>query len=257
MALTPTFDATVSRVRLAGDGLTTGTTALFERSTNNIKWTTVRGGTAVTISGTDTAALDDYEFVPNVTNYYRVSDTTHTFTANITPTQAGTWIKSITRPFLNRPVTVTDYSDIIRPARNGIFEVLGRSVPIAVTDVRGSRRFTLQVKATTVSDADNLELVFASGDPLYIQTDGVYDIPAGYVVVGDMTRSRWGHISERRLFDLPMTVVAAPGADVTGATSTWETLVAEFATWSTTLAAFSTWADVPEHVSDPDVVIVP
>src|SRR4051812_29869536 len=124
MALTATFDSQLSRVRLHGDGLTTGTTAQFQRSSNNVMWTNVRGGSTVTISVTDTADVDDYEFDPNVINYYRVKDTTHTFTQNITPSQSGTWFKSIARPFLNRPVAVVSYTDITRPAKNGIFEVI-------------------------------------------------------------------------------------------------------------------------------------
>jgi hypothetical protein len=232
-------------------------TATFERSKNGVYWTTVRGGSAVTISGSDTADLDDYEFVPGAVNYYRVTAGVDVFTTTITPSQSGVWLKSITRPFLNRAVTVTDVSDITRPARNGVFEVIGRSYPVAVTDVRGSRRWTMTVKAETVNDADALELVFASGDPLFVQTDGAHDIPGGYVVVGDVTRSRYGHVSARRYFELPMTEVAAPGPDVVGATSTWETLLAEFGTWTAVLAEFGTWADVAEYVADPSVVIVP
>lgn len=257
MALNLTFDPLLSRVRLTGTALDPAPTALFERSKNNLYWTTVRGGSAVTVDVSDEAKLDDYEFVPGQVNYYRVTAGSDVYTASITPAQSGVWLKSITRPFLNRAVSVVDHSDIVRPARNGVFEVIGRSYPIAVTDVRGSRRWTMTVKADTVSDADALELVFASGDPMYVQTDGTYDIPGGYVVVGDITRRRFGRVSERRWFDLPLTEVAAPGADVVGATSTWETLVAEFGSWNAVLAAFGTWSDVVEYVSDPSVVIVP
>lgn len=257
MSLSATLDPILSRVRLAGTALDEGTTALFERSKNNLYWTTVRGGSAVSISGSDTADLDDYEFVPNAVNYYRVTAGSDVFTTTITPSQSGVWFKSITRPFLNRAVEVVDYNDISRPARNGVFEVIGRSYPVAVTDVRSSRRWTYEVKTETVVDADALELVFASGDPLYVQTDGVHDIPGGYVVVEDMTRSRFGHRSTRRHFTLPVIEVAPPASDVVGATSTWETLVAEFGTWADVLAAFGTWADVAEYVADPSVVIVP
>jgi len=227
------------------------TSALFERSKNGVYWVTVRGGQA------DALTLDDYEFVPGAVNYYRATVAGEVFTTTITPEQAGVWLKSITRPFLNRPVAVVDHTDITRPARNGVFEVIGRSYPVAVTDVRSSRRWTMTVKADTVADADALELVFASGDPLFVQTDGEHDIPGGYVVVGDVSRSRYGHLSQRRWFDLPMTEVAPPGPEVVGATSTWETLVAEFGTWAAVLAAFGSWAEVADYVADPETVIVP
>jgi hypothetical protein len=260
MSLSATFDPILSRVRLAATALDDGATALFQRSKNGIYWTTVRGGTAVTIDGSDEAALDDYEFVPGALNHYRVTAGSDVFTQTITPSQTDVWFKSITRPFLNRAVSVVDYSDITRPARQGVFEVIGRSLPIVVTDVRGSRRWNVTVKADTVADADALELVFASGDPLYIQVPatGLYStIPGGYVAVGDMTRKKYGHVSQRRWFDLPMVECAPPGPDVVGATSTWETLIAEFGTWADVLAAFGTWTDVLEYVADPSVVIVP
>lgn len=257
MSLTATFDPVLSRVRLAGTALDGADNALFERSANGVYWVTVRGGTSVAVDGADTAGLDDYEFVPGTINYYRVTAGADVFTDDITPAQSGVWFKSITRPFLNRAVDVVGHSDIVRAARNGVFEVRGRSAPIGVTDVRGSRRWTCTVKCATVVDADALELVFASGDPLFVQTDGVHDIPGGYVLVGDVTRTRFGHLSGRRYFELPMIEVAAPAADVVGYPSSWETLVAEFGTWTAVLAEFGTWAAVLEHVSDPSVVVVP
>lgn len=257
MSLSATFDPLLSRVRLSANTLTGIGLATFERSLNQIRWTTVRGGSSVGVVS-NAAALDDYEFVPGVVNYYRVNAPGSTFyTFSLTPVQSGVWFKSITRPFLNRAVEVIDYSDIQRPARNGIFEVKGRSFPIAVTDVRGSRRWTYEVVAHTTTDADALDLVFASGDPLFVQTDGEHDIPGGYVVVGDVSRGRWGHASRRRYFSLPVTEVAPPASDVVGATSTWETLVAEFGSWTAVLAAFNTWAEVADYVADPSVVIVP
>lgn len=265
MAMVLTFDPILSRVRTAAL-VPVGSTASVDvqRSLNGIYWTTVRGGSGIAAVPTDTVSLDDYEFIPNVVNHYRLKrynvggDEIGTDPSDtITPTQSGVWFKSIVRPFLNRAVEVLDYGDIVRSARNGIFEVRGRTDPIAVTDVRLSRRWMCTVMAHTVADADALELVFASGDPLFIQTDGTKDIPGGYVVVGEMARTRYGKLSTRRYFELPMQNVAAPGADVVGATSTWETLIAEFGTWADVLAAFGSWTDVLEYVADPSVVVVP
>lgn len=259
MSLTPTFDPILSRVRLAAtaldDPLANG--AAFERSPNGIRWTTVRGGAAVTVTGADTAALDDYEFAPNVVNYYRVTAGSDVFTATITPAQTVDWVKSITRPFLNRAVTIVEHSDITRPARGGVFDVKGRSFPVAVSDVRGSRRWTYTLKAETVADADALELVFASGDPLLFQIGTDHDIPGGYVMAGDMARSRFGKVSPRRWFDVPVIEVAPPGPDVVGATATWAALLADFGTWADVLAEFGTWAEVLDYVADPETVIVP
>lgn len=260
MSLGATFDTALSRVRLAATALDDGATALFERSSNAIRWTTVRGGGAVTVLGDDTAALDDYEFVPGVTNHYRVTAGGDVFTTTIAPAQPDVWFKSIVRPWLNRAVTVVSHGDIVSPARNGIFPIIGRTYPIAVTDVRLARQWDMVIKADDLVTADAIDLVLASGDPLYIQVPGTgpyATVPGGYVVVGDVKRSRFGTTSTRRWFDLPISEVAPPGPDVVGATSTWETLVAEFGSWTDVLAAFGTWAEVAEYVADPDVVIVP
>lgn len=257
MAINVTLDPVLSRVRIVGTGLSAGP-AVFRRSLNGgLTWTVVRGGEAVTVTGGD-AHLDDYEFTPNVVNSYEIDDGTDLWGFDFTPTQDQVWLKSITRPFLNRAVAVVEHSDITLPARNGVFPIIGRSNPVAVTDVRLARQLQMTIKADSIADADAIEVVLASGDPLYVQApkDG-RDIPTGYVVVGDAVRRRFGHSSVRRWFDLPMTTVAPPGPGVVGSTVTWGALLAEFGTWLDVLNEFGTWADVAEYVASPNVVIVP
>lgn len=261
MTLTPTFDTAVSRVRLAATGLTGASTALFERSRNGLLWTTVRGGTAVTVTA-GAASLDDYEFTAGQTNYYRVTGTPGAVQATdtITPDQPDVWIKSITRPFLNRALKIVGHGDIVRPSRAATFPVIGRTFPVAVTDVQLSRRWELTVKADTVEEADSLDLVFASGDPMFIQPPAsgfLATVPGGYVLLGDVTRSRFGRSSPRRTFTMQCTEVAAPAATVYGVPVTWETLVAEFGSWNAVVSQFATWQDVADYASDPSVVIVP
>lgn len=262
MSLTATFDPVLSRVRLAATVLPTGTTAKFERSKNGMFWTTVRGGAAVTITPGDTADVDDYEFVAGALNYYRVTESpgAATFSTTITPVQADVWIKSITRPFLNRALKVVDHSDIVRPSRAGTFPVIGRSDPVGVTDVQLSPRWEMTIKADTIVEAGEVDLVFASGDPMFIQVpaDGpLATIPGGYVLVGEVTQRRFGKTSPRRWFVLPLTRVAPPGPGVYGVPATWATLAAEFATWADVAAAFGTWTSVADYIADPSVVIVP
>ncbi|MCM4080406.1 hypothetical protein [Paractinoplanes hotanensis] len=257
MSIAVTLDTVLSRVRVVGAGLSAGP-AHFQKSLNDgLTWTTLRGGEAVTVVSGD-ARADDYEFTPGVEHVYRIDDGTDLWDFTFTPAQTAVWLKSITRPFLNRAVSVVGHGDITLPARNGIFAVIGRSNPVAVTDVRLARQFQMTVKADSISDADAIELVLASGDPLYIQAPAdSRDIPGGYVVVGDAVRRRFGHVSARRWFDLPCTVVAAPGAGVVGSTVTWESLLLEFGSWADVLTEFGTWADVAEYVASPSVVVVP
>lgn len=178
-------------------------------------------------------------------------------TASITPVLDTVWIKSIARPFLNRPVTVVDYSDIERPARSGVFTVVGRSFPVAVNDVRGSRRWTLDVMLSTVAEAGDFDLALASGDTLFVHVPADASVPSGYVTVGDTSERRSTPRSVRRIFSLPCTEVAAPGPDVVGAAVNWQTVLNTYATWADVIAAHTTWDDLLELVGSPSDVIVP
>jgi hypothetical protein len=59
------------------------------------------------------------------------------------------------------------------------------------------------------------------------------------------------------VFTLPITEVAAPGADVVGSVGTWQTVVNTYATWSDVLANHPTWADLLTLVGSTNDVIVP
>jgi hypothetical protein len=179
------------------------------------------------------------------------------FTASITPTLGGVWLKSVARPFLNRQVVVQDYGDVERTARAGVFDVIGRSFPVAVSDVRGSRRWNLTVLTSTAAEAGDIDMLLASGDPLFIHVPAGCDVPGGYVSVGDTAQRRPARRSARRLFELPCVEVAAPGPDVVGAPSNWQTVLNTYGTWADLLAAHPTWADLLELIGEPTDVVVP
>jgi hypothetical protein len=73
MTVSCTYSGDLSRVTITATGLGDAQTALVERSTDQVVWSTVRGGTAVAVSAGVMAALDDYEFSADVLNYYRVT----------------------------------------------------------------------------------------------------------------------------------------------------------------------------------------
>lgn len=73
MTVTLTYDSTLSRVRVAATGLAAADTAVVERSTDGVRWSTVRGAGAVPVSaGVMTATVDDFEFPADVLITYRV-----------------------------------------------------------------------------------------------------------------------------------------------------------------------------------------
>lgn len=244
--------------------------ATVDRTLDGVTYTTVRGASEVGITtGCELERIvDDYEFPVGQSVTYRVRSFTDDDTLGVTTTCQLTvdldqvWFKSIGRPFLNRVVDcVLNPSPIVRRARNGIFPIVGRSFPVASTDLRGSREVTAQVVTRTTDEREGMDLLLASGDPIFVQTPLAYPLPTMYAVVGDTAEQR--PVRNRlcdadwRLWDLPLTEVAAPGPDVVGSTSTWQTVVNTYATWADVLAAHATWASVLELVGDGSEVIVP
>lgn len=178
-------------------------------------------------------------------------------TANTTPVLDTIWIKSIVRPFLNRRVTVTGWSDIARGDRGAQFDVVGRTLPIAVTDVGGTATFTLELYAATHDDAQTLDYILASGDVLFLHTPAGCELPSAYLRVAGSSARRPHVRASSRVFSLPVIEVAAPGPDVVGATSTWQTVLNSYPTWAAVLAANATWADLLARIAPPSEVIVP
>lgn len=240
-----------------------GSTWTVQRSTDLVRWSTVRGGGGIDV-GTTIAPIDDYEFTPSIENHYRVqvwngTVLLHTYSDAITPLLSDVWLKNIARPYLNRTVSVADAGDMSMPARMGVFDVVGSQYPVAVTDVRGSGRYELTLETSSADDARDLRLSLAPGDTIYLQVPPDYPLDTGYYVIGDLTRS-WRNAPPAqvplRWWTLPLIEVAAPAADVVGVTVTWTAAVNTFASWTDLLAAAATWADLADAVASPEDVIV-
>lgn len=179
-------------------------------------------------------------------------------TDDLTPTIDSVWLKNVQSPFLNRTVNVVGYSDVERPSRSGVFEIINRHDPVAVTEVRSSQRFTLTVKTETLSAAEELDSVLRPGTVVFLQRPADCPFPGGYFVVGTLrTRRGQSARSPRKYHDLPLTGVAAPDPALVGTTVTWQNVVSSFATWSALIAAEATWADVLERIGTPADVVVP
>lgn len=264
MTLTVTYADDLARVRLAVTGAPPAADyARIERSRNAITWTTVRGGDTVALTG-GAGNLDDYEFTANTTNIYRATyvdgaSTVGQDTASLVPAMSRIWLKFPGRPFLNTPLTVVDWSDITRRARAGIFPVVGRSYPVAVTELHGARELVLTVTTATLDQAADLDARTTAGDTLLLHTPGpACPVPTLYAVLGDTTVRRGAsRRSERRYHDLALIEVAAPVSVIAGITVTWQAVTASFATWADLIAEEPTWSDVLDRIADPDDIMVP
>lgn len=181
---------------------------------------------------------------------------------SITPVLDSIWFKVIAKPFLNRTVyCVPKPGDVVRRARQGIFPIIGRSVPVAATDVRGSREYELDVITRTTEEYEDFDLLLSTGDIIFIHTPPSSPIKTAYIAVDDVVRrqpltgSRCGN--DWRVFILPVIEVAAPGADIVGSVGTWQTVVNTYATWADVIANHPTWADLLTLVGSGEDVIVP
>lgn len=180
-------------------------------------------------------------------------------TASVTPVLTNVWLKNIGKPFLNRILTVTGFSEIVQPSRSGSFAVVGRRDDVAVTEVRGGNRYTLTVKTETDAQAEDLKAVLALGDTVLLHLPHDYKrFPGGYYLIGDLTtRMPQSVRSPRRYHDLPLTAVAAPSSVIVGTTVVWNNIISSFATWNDLMAAEPTWFDVMDRIGTPSDVVVP
>jgi hypothetical protein len=260
-SLTATFDDANGRVTLAVASVPSGTvTVHLERSADQVTYVDVRGAQAV--AAASAASFRDYEYGAAVANFYRARyfkvDGTSAGAANtatVTPAQTGTWLKNPTRPFLNRLVTITDFDDLTRSSRSGVFDVIGRTLPVARTDLMSGRSTSITMRVDSPHDADDLEEVIAVGEVLFVQPPADADPPTLYAVPTGLSRKRVANTSSARLLVMPLTECAMPDLSVAAVQSTWQTVTNTYATWADLIAAKAAWNDVLQIVGTPADVI--
>lgn len=208
-------------------------------------------GSSVTVTGGVAAISRTLMFV------YKAADFLTQETVNITPTLTGFWLKNPGRPGLNVQIEITACGEISREARTGLFAVLGRNNPVAVTDVQSSRSFTIEIDVNGYAAMLDMDNRLATGEPLFLQGPVVGDfVPTTYVVTGTVSYRQDAKGSDSLTFIIPMTEVAKPGATVYGDTYIWNDVVTQYATWSAVIAGVTTWSNLIDKVSN-SVVIVP
>lgn len=265
MALTATYDPQLSRIQLAVSGLgATATQCVIDRTTDGIRYTVVRGGSARPVGSGAASPLDDYEFVPGIANTYRLRSYTaagalvDTITATVTQDVDTAWLKVPATPFLNLPVDVSTRLEISRRSRGGVFDVVGRSFPVAVGDARGSREFVLQIRTRTVTEERDLEYALATGTVIFLQVPAAQtQFPTGYFTVGAVAWAPEPRFNAHRIWSLELVEVAAPGPDVIGSAYTCASVLFDFATIADVIAANATIADLLARTATPAEVIVP
>ncbi|HKS46356.1 MAG TPA: hypothetical protein VJT49_14845 [Amycolatopsis sp.] len=181
----------------------------------------------------------------------RAADYVTRDTASITPALTQVWIKNLARPYMNTSLSnPVGLISIERKARAGIFDVVGRQLPVAVTDLRAGKTYTIGAQVTDATERTRLDLILSAGNTVLLQFPPSVRLSPMYAVIGDST-----YDDESSTYTLPLTEVAAPASTVVGATVLWQDIVSTYATWADLIAAKSTWADVLDIIGSPTNII--
>lgn len=201
------------KVHVEGNSGSATTTHLeVQRSIDGATWEPLRLTTDTdgVIAGTS-ADVYDYEAPNGVTVSYRVrahhtaSDlivaSAWATTATGSWSSSAWWLKAPESPSLNMIVEPDSLPGYQRPARQGVFQPLGRPDSIIVADTaRGSARGTLKLSVASRAESDDLDVLLGSGLTLLLQGPVAEDEPDRCVRFGDEDRSRWidkGFVTER------------------------------------------------------------
>lgn len=266
MTLSISYDSTFARRVLEVTGLNALTDHVrTERAVSPyVQWTEVRGWSSQPVASTSVTYYD-YEFSPGVAYKYRVREynaagtqlaATDYSVSAVTLTEV--WLKVPAAPYLNRPVVIVDRGQITNRSRSALMDVVGRTDPLLIGDVRSSLAYTLQLLTETPADEQDMEYTLSTGGVVFLHLPATEQtVPGGYFAVGDVTRDSTLRRSARRVWSLPLTKVVPPGPDVAGPAYTIASMIAEYATISDVMADNATISDLLQRTGSPADVIVP
>lgn len=250
------YDPRRGRNRISARGLpTAGVRAIVEsRPESRSAWRAVRGGKVGLSGGAFVRTVDDYEFIAGRDNAYRIrvlstpenvtEVTISSATVTLPATNPGVWLKFIVQPALNQQVALIDWSEISRPSRVSLYDVVGRTDPVAVTDVHSSRRITVTLRTATNDEAQRLDDALSQGRPLFLHVPDPLALPSMYAVAGDYSASRPSKLTSVRFWQVALIEVAPPPASAVAPATTWQNILDSYTTWQDVIDAFDTWQDV-------------
>lgn len=80
------------------------------------------------------------------------------------------WLKHPNLPTLNMAVRIRSFQTIARAGRQGVFQALGASFPVVVSDVRESKRGTVVLRLDSTSEQDALDALLDTSGTLLLQS---------------------------------------------------------------------------------------
>ena len=187
VAVTASWSASEGKATLAlAGGAPTGFTSQYfqvQRSDDGgVTWGFVRDGSVVTVSGTYTATVLDYEAPRGLTVRYRsrsigvsgeerIPSAWSASIPQVLVTNDGTWwLKAIAAPLLNAG-SLRVVGDLARKVEepHTVFKPLGSNLPIVVAGLIGGEDGQLKFTTTSSAEWDALELVLLHQGTLLLQ----------------------------------------------------------------------------------------
>ena len=128
------------------------------------------------------------------------------------------WLKSATHPALNTPIDTDSQPSMQRPVRRGIFQPLGRTDAIVISDTPAPWQGTIVIYAPDADARAAIDALLALGEPLLLQGVPGNHWDDRYVSFGDHDRAR--SVDKAWIAGtgetLPWIEVTAPSGDVVG-----------------------------------------
>lgn len=255
--VTVSYDPTRGRVRVKATGLDPSVVRVVvsSRRLGTSRWTEVRGGrVAVDVDGAMVRTVDDYEFVAGEGVEYRLvalssaegapDVVVQQRIASISDTEETNWVKFIATPYRNRRVVLTDWSEVSRKSRVALYDVVGRSQPVAVTDVHTGRQFSVDLVAHTLAEREALDQAMGTGVPVFFQTPTSIACPSIYAVIGDYTYRRPARRSLRSIVTVQLIEISPPPPSVVGSGLTYRILGTQYGAYADLHAAIDTYAEL-------------
>jgi hypothetical protein len=183
------------------------------------------------------------------------SSTVASFTSNTVTVASGgqAWLTHPGHPKYAGIATVTrDGLTEARPARRGVFDPIGTSLPVVVNDVRGGSTGTVTVQTNSAADIARLRSMLADGAPLLLRQPASWGGDAWWISVGDVGIDRFTQIAtdQWRKWALPyLRIDRPPGLSEGPVGVTWADVKSTYATWGGLTATGKTWLQLAQSVT--------
>lgn len=249
VGITAIVDAARARIELQVQFANTAITAcLIERKDPYKPWMTIRSGENVVCEGGACGGYD-YEapFDQQVT--YRATQVIPAGTEMLSqvagplPSLGHTWLKDPYYPSRNQRLDeVVGLPELTYASRSGVFPVIDRKMPVAISSLRQGWAGTFEWVTATEEQRVRMNELFAQGQVLLLATPYT-SIGSSYVIAGDLTEQRLGVVTEpTRRWSVPFTAVDRPESlGFAPELITWSGVRLKYIAWTDAIADNANW----------------